>query len=133
MKYTAPQSYENFNLYRCGEQGYAGELMARDPTTTRIDISLTTVGDTTTSAAGDTTTSAAEAATTTVYVGLVAIINGTSAGNPASTPNNTINPSPGDNGLSPSDKIALICGIAIGLPATIAGIVICIIALKKGK
>ncbi|KAK8078508.1 hypothetical protein PG996_004678 [Apiospora saccharicola] len=125
MKYTAPQSFENFNLYQCGKQGDAGKFLARDPMTTEINISFPV---------GDTTTSAAEAVTTVVYViGAATIINGTIAGNPASTPNNTINPSPGDNGLSPSDKIALICGIAIGLPATIAGIVTCIIALKKGK
>lgn len=35
-------------------------------------------------------------------------------------------------GLTRSDKIALGCGIGVGLPATLAAIVTCILAVRRG-
>ncbi|KAK8135036.1 hypothetical protein PG984_007048 [Apiospora sp. TS-2023a] len=95
MKYTALASRENFNVYRCGKPGYAGNLLAWDASTT---------------APGDTTTTVGPE---------ISIITA------AATPD--------ENGLSRADKIALGCGIGIGLPATIAGIISCIIAVRRRR
>ncbi|KAK8090625.1 hypothetical protein PG994_000130 [Apiospora phragmitis] len=86
------------------------------------------------------TTSPPGAITSTVYAILA----------PTSVPTSTTNPDPpthtpdtdsamptktpdttSDQGLSRSDKIALGCGIGLGLPGTIAAIFSCIIAMRR--
>ncbi|KAK8851076.1 hypothetical protein PGQ11_013555 [Apiospora arundinis] len=106
--YTFPASFAGFSAYRCVKRGDTRSLIAWDSTTS--------------SPGGSTTT-------------LYAVVIPTAM--PAVTPTTTNSPAPpptgtpdtdgeqAGGGLSRSDKIALGCGIGIGLPATLAALVTC--------
>lgn len=102
LKYTYPTGFVGFSVYRCG---------------------LSSVG----LLAWDSTTSSSGGIVSTVWVTALPTSSPTTALTDSTVPATTPEPKSDEpRGYSQSDKIALGCGIGIGLPAAIAAIVTCL-------
>ncbi|KAK8093204.1 uncharacterized protein PG998_014605 [Apiospora kogelbergensis] len=116
LTYNFPESLAGFKLYGCAKRGETKSLIALEATT---------------SSTGAITTTLYAVVIPTTALAVTTTSNPTNPPTPIPTaPNDTSDDQ--SRGLSRSDKIALGCGIGIGLPATLAALFTCWRQLGSG-